>query len=442
MITYEYELIKIFKNAELEAFKLEHNYIGTEHFLLSILKSNTKLNEILNKNNITYEKVYYEVKKIKTQIHNYIPLYTPLFKRLIISSTFNNKINSKLLLCRIIEEGEGIALSILNDLNINIRNLYKSISNNKISYGTNLNDEVKTNYERIFGRNDEIDDIIEVLLRKNKNNPVLVGKAGVGKTAIIEELAYRINKKQVPYELFNKQIISINLSEIISGTRYRGEFEEKINNLIKEVESNSNIILFIDEIHTLIGAGGAEGAIDASNILKPYLARNKIKCIGATTEEEYNKYILKDKALNRRFYKIIINEPNIDETINIVNKSKKYYEKYHNVYINSSQVKLIVNLSNKYIKDRYEPDKSLDILDKICTKAKLLNYKNNNFDVNKKLKLLLKEKNNYIKSKNFKKAINIDNKINKLKNKKIIVNNLFIKNCFNNDSILKIGYKI
>ena len=429
MISYEKNLIKILKLSEKEAYNLNHKYIGTEHFLLAILKSNNEIKNILNKYSIDYENIYNEIKKIKIKSKTNNLIYTPLLKRLLIISNESGIVNTKNLFIKLLENGEGIAFSLINN-NIDIRKIYKELLNyNNLQYGINLNKNIRE--ERLIGRKKEFNEIIEILSRKNKSNPILVGKAGVGKTALIEELAYKINKKEVPKNLLNKQIISINISELLSGTRYRGEFEEKLNNIIKEFEVNNNLILFIDEIHLIVGAGSAEGAIDAANILKPALARNKIKCIGATTEEEYNKSIVKDKALNRRFHKVIINEPTIEETINILNKSKKYYEKYHNVHINKKQIELIVNLSNKYLKEKYNPDKSFDLLDKICTKTKLLN---NDYSNNTRLKIekLQKEKYQLLKNKQFKKAIDINKKIINIKNNKSIinVNNKLIENCF------------
>ena len=219
------------------------------------------------------------------------------------------------------------------------------------------------------------------------------------------------------------------MSELLSGTKYRGEFEEKLNNLIKEIESNDNYILFIDEIHTIVKAGAAEGAIDASNILKPYLARNKIKCIGSTTIQEYNDYFLKDKALNRRFYPLEVKETNNIQTIEILKHIKNTYEKFHNVKINNKQIEYIVNISNKLFKDRFNPDKSIDLLDKICTKAKLNNNKYN---------LLIEQKEHYLKEKNYIKAKQI-NKL--LSNNNITITNKFITSCINNISTNKIGFK-
>ena len=242
-------------------------------------------------------------------------------------------------------------------LNINLDQLYKELKNSSIKHinklviyeiGQNLNKSVNLD-EKVVAREKELDLIIETLLRKNKNNPLLVGKAGTGKTAIIEELARRIEKKQVTDELINKKIIMLEMSSLVAGTKYRGEFEERLNKIIEEVVNEKDIILFIDEIHTLVNAGGAEGAIDASNILKPYLARGQIKCIGATTTEEYEKYIAKDKALERRFQKILISEPTDEETEIILKAIKKEYEKHHNIKISNKNIKDIIYFANKYI---------------------------------------------------------------------------------------------
>ena len=228
------------------------------------------------------------------------------------------------MLLNIIKNNDGIAITILNNQKVNINKIYKKLLNeNNLKYGVNLNEKVKNKNYNITGRDKELNELIEALCKKDKSNAILIGEAGVGKTAIVEALAEKINKDQVPEYLKNKQIIELTISSIVSGTRYRGDFEEKIEKIINEFESNEDLILFIDEIHTMVGAGGAEGAIDASNILKPYLARNKIKCIGATTINEYNKTISKDKALNRRFQIIKVNEPTKDETLNILKNTKK-----------------------------------------------------------------------------------------------------------------------
>ena len=442
MINNNEELIKVLKQSEKEAILLKNEFVGTEHLLLAVLNTNNKLKKILNQNNLSYEKCKNEVNKLSTtKCKSNIVIYTPLFKRLIMNIPDNSKQPLQDLFIIFLEEGEGIGYSILNVLNIDIKKLYDSILNKNINinYGIYLNN-IK-DYNEIIGRDKEINQIIETLLRKNKTNPLLIGKAGTGKTAIIEELAHRIKCNKVPKELQNKKILSINISSLVSGTKYRGEFEERLNNLICDIERDKNTILFIDEIHTIVGAGGAEGAIDASNILKPYLARNTISCIGATTVNEYNKSIKNDKALNRRFNPILIEEPNYNQTLSILENTKKYYEKFHNVSITKNQIKMIVDLSNKYIKNKSEPDKSLEILDTVCTKTKIINSLNNKENI---LEKLTTQKDFYIKNKEYKKAIKIDIDMDKIITKKEIykVNDETIKQLFNKSSNDKIfGFK-
>lgn len=431
MNKYNETLIKILKNSEKEAKNLNHQYIGTEHFILSILKINSYTKDIFNNLNITYEKYLKEVNKIiiNTKQTNLIS-YTPLFKRILMSLNNKKEITEKDVFIEILEYGEGIGLSILSNLNIDLNKLYNELLNNKqYEYGINLNETINNKqYEPIIGRNNEINEIIEILLRKNKNNPLLIGEPGIGKTALVEALAYKINKKEVPKELQNKKIILINISKIISGTRYRGEFEEKFHKMIEHFEQNQNLIIFFDEIHTIVGAGGAEGAIDAANILKPYIARNKLKIIGATTTKEYYKSIYNDGALNRRFQTVIIKEPSEKETMNILLNTKKYYEKFHNVHITNKQLELIVSLSTKYIKDRYNPDKSLDMLDKICSKIKLKNIIDND---QIKIDKLKSQKINYIKNNEFNKAKQISNIINNYKKNKLKIDESTIYEAFN-----------
>ena len=239
---------------------------------------------------------------------------------------------------------------------------------------------------------------MEILCRRTKNNPILIGDAGVGKTAIVEELSRLIVNDEVPKVLCDKKIISLEMATIVAGTKYRGEFEERMKKVIKEIEDNDDIILFIDEIHTLVGAGGAEGAIDASNILKPALARGKIRCIGATTTEEYKKFIEKDSALERRFQKIFVNEPSIGETKNILMKIKNIYERYHNVIIDNDMIDYIINLSEKYIFDRNRPDKEIDILDEVASRVGLRGCTSDNEirDFKREICKLNKDKNSFI----------------------------------------------
>lgn len=440
MNKYNETLIKILKRSELEALNLNHQYIGTEHFILAILKLDNPCKNILNNLNITYKDYLIEVNKTIVNT-NKVKLisYTPLFKKILMN--LNKKdIAEKDILIEILEYGEGIGISLLSNLNINLNKLYNDLLHNKSDneYGINLNEQVKKkNYEPITGRHKELNELIEVLLRKNKNNPLLIGEPGIGKTALVEALAYKIVKKEVPKELLNKTIISINISKIVSGTRYRGEFEEKFHKMIEYFEQNNNLIIFFDEIHTIVGAGGAEGAIDASNILKPYIARNKLKIIGATTTKEYYKSIYNDGALNRRFQTILIKEPTTKETLNILINSKKYYEKFHNVHITNKQLETIIDLSNKYIKDRYNPDKSLDMLDKICSKIKLQHIET---DTINNLNELKEQKINYIKNKEFSKAKQISNKINNYKTNKLKIDNNTIYESFNIDKKVSFGF--
>ena len=430
MINNNEELVRVLKQSEKEALLLKNEFVGTEHLILGILNSKNALKDDLVNNGLTYQSCRKEINNLSTaSIKTNITIYTPLLKRLIMNIPNNTKTPLKDLFIMFLEEGEGIGYSILNSLNINVKKLYSTIlqKEKNINYGLYLNEtQIQNN---LIGRENEINQIIEILLRKNKTNPLLIGEAGTGKTAIVEELAHRINNKKVPKELQNKKILSINISSLVSGTKYRGDFEEKLNNLIYDIEKDKNTILFIDEIHTIVGAGGAEGAIDAANILKPYLARNNISCIGATTINEYTKFIRNDKALNRRFSPILIKEPTYNQTLNILENTKKYYEKFHNVKISKQQIKMIVDMSNKYIKNRSEPDRSLEILDTICTKTKLINNTNNKDDLIKKLnntKIL------YLKNKEFDKAIKVNSNIKKLLNRNSIykVDNNTISNYF------------
>ena len=438
-MNYTKDIIKILKNSEIEAKKFKNEFVSSEHILLSLLKIETKAKQIFTKHNITYNEAEKLIKKSNANTSN--NYYTLTTKKIIDNAFVTNKDNSSEitpinLTLSILDEKNSKAYTILQTLSKDINLLYKDFvkeltkSENNIltELGTNLNELVINNeIDKVIGRDSEIERIIEILARKNKNNPILIGEAGVGKTAIVEELARRIVTKNIPPILKNKIIISINLASIISGTKYRGEFEEKMNKIVKELENNNNIILFIDEIHTIVGAGGAEGAIDASNILKPMLARGKAKCIGATTINEYKKTIEKDKALDRRFQKIIIEEPNEKEIINILSKIKSDYEKFHNVRIPNEILKQIPILSKKYIFGRSEPDKSIDILDEVCAKTSIFANTNEIEKINRQIKTLNKRKNNYIKEENYNFAIKLSEDINALNEKLEKINNKNIK---------------
>lgn len=416
---YNLETSRIFKDAEKIMISLNHGYVGTEHLFLSILKNSEEIRNLLEKYQIEYDGFLEELLLVVNSetCKKVACIYTPLLKKVIKNAEMhakNSYITPLMLLESLLEEGEGIAIRILISMGLDIDKLYDEIklkdkkSNQKLeiyNIGKEMSKDLSDNF--VVGREKEIDLITETLLRKNKNNPLLIGDAGVGKSAIVEELARRIKKGDVPNALKNKKIISIEMSSLVAGTKYRGEFEEKLNKIIKEVENNPEIILFIDEIHTLSNAGGAEGAINASDILKPYLARGKIKVIGATTTNEYNKFIAKDKALSRRFDLIKINEPSIDETINILSKIKPSFEHHYNIKISEENIRQIVDLTNKYILDRFNPDKSIDLLDSVCAMKEVKSPKEKNIIILKnKLSNIIEAKEKMVKNNNFEEALN------------------------------------
>ena len=416
---YNLETSRIFKDAEKIMISLNHGYVGTEHLFLSMLKNSEEIRNLLEKYQIEYDSFLEELLLVVNSetCKKVACIYTPLLKKVIKNAEIhakNSYITPLMLLESLLEEGEGIAIRILISMGLDIDKLYDEIkqkdkkSNQKLeiyNIGKEMSKDLSDNF--VVGREKEIDLITETLLRKNKNNPLLIGDAGVGKSAIVEELARRIKKGDVPNALKNKKIISIEMSSLVAGTKYRGEFEEKLNKIIKEVENNPEIILFIDEIHTLSNAGGAEGAINASDILKPYLARGKIKVIGATTTNEYNKFIAKDKALSRRFDLIKINEPSIDETINILSKIKPSFEHHYNIKISEENIRQIVDLTNKYILDRFNPDKSIDLLDSVCAMKEVKSPKEKNIIILKnKLSNIIEAKEKMVKNNNFEEALN------------------------------------
>lgn len=425
----------LFKVAEKERYELKHPYVGTEHLLLAILKCDEELKSFLSKYNLTYDNFKKELILVvgTSSKSTTINLYTPMLKRVINTAISNSKekcngvVSSKELLLAIIEEGEGIAIRLLLGMGIDTDIIYSKLndnikSNKKLEIfevGVLLNSNINMN-EQVIGRDKEIDSIIETLLRKKKNNPLLIGDAGVGKTAIIEEFVRRIEKKEVPEDLFDKKVVSLEMGALVSGTKYRGEFEEKLTKIIKELENNPDIILFIDEIHSMVNAGGAEGAINASDIFKPALARGNVKCIGATTTEEYQRYFQKDKALMRRFEVINICEPNNEETKDILYKIKSEYETHHNVNITDDNINLIVSLTDKFIRNKKNPDKSIDFLDSVCSRVKSLNnYNVMKKDFYNKLSKLREEKEKAVSSNDYDKAVliyseevNINNKLN------------------------------
>lgn len=432
------EAEEILIKAKLEMLELKHPYVGTEHLVLAILHTNNELTEKLKKYNLTYTNFKKEILNIigKGSKKSDFFLHTPLLKKVIENAIIDSKDNNNgivtinHLFASLLDIGEGIAIRIFIGMNLNLEEMYEEFSEKVYEkkhkpekkllieeLGTNINNKAKNKeLDPVIGRKEEINKLEEILCRRTKNNPLLIGAPGVGKTAIVEALASLIEENNVPKNLIGKKIISLDMASAVAGTKYRGEFEERMKKILKEIEENEEIIIFIDEIHTLIGAGGAEGAIDASNILKPALARGKIRCIGATTIEEYKKHFEKDKALDRRFQIIKIEEPTIEETKNILYKIKPIYENYHNVIIKDEIIDKITELTEKYMYDRFRPDKEIDILDEVCSKVNIKDVSNIN-KINKNLKEIRDKRELYIKENNIKKAYEYKIKETECKNK-------------------------
>ncbi|MGL6185322.1 MAG: ATP-dependent Clp protease ATP-binding subunit [Clostridium chrysemydis] len=399
--------LEVLEKARIESKSLKHGYIGTEHILMGVIKEQGEASNILFNHSVTLLSVKETLKGILGEGEDDIELYsiakTPRAKFVLEESLnqakkFNHKYASpEHMLLAIIEGEEGLAYSILKNISTGfdkikdevMEYLYKSeeeeISFEEeeeeldrkniktlLKYGRNLNKLAKEGkLDPVIGREDENRRLLEILCRRIKNNPCLIGEPGVGKTAVVEGLVQRIVKGNVPEMLKNKRVFSLDLTSLVAGAKYRGEFEDRLKNVMNEIKENENIIVFIDEIHSIIGAGGAEGAIDASNILKPSLARGEIQCIGATTIDEYRKHIEKDAALERRFQPITVDEPSKLETLEIIKGLKGKYEEHHNVIISTEAINAAVELSDRYITDRYMPDKAVDLIDEASAKLRI-----------------------------------------------------------------------
>ena len=399
---------KVLESAEKIAMELGHNFIGTEHILYAISIEEKGVGyKILKKQKIEASKILDKIKEILGEgniILNKTDGFTPKTKKIIENSfkeTEKNllvSIGTETILLSILNDRDNMAYKILVELNADIEKMYeeifkviagleelnrdkkaknKSQNGNSVlrQYGTDLNKlALEDKIDSVIGRDKEIDRVIQILSRRTKNNPCLIGEPGVGKTAIVEGLAKRIANQEVPEMLKNKTIFNLDLISIIAGAKYRGDFEERIKKCLNEVKKSDDIILFIDEIHTIVGAGAAEGAIDAANILKPILARGEIQLIGATKIDEYTKYIDKDAALERRYCPIVVDEPDILQTVEILKGLKDRYEKHHNVEISDEVICECVKLADRYIYDRYMPDKAIDLLDEAASKVRMKTY--------------------------------------------------------------------
>ncbi len=395
--------------AEKCARSMKQGYVGTEHILLGLLKEGTGVAaRVLTDNGVTYEAVWQMIKELIAFDSGVVLRekegYSPRALKILEEADRQAErfgqaqTGTEHILLALIKEGENVAVRLINTLNISPQKIYvdvlmalgvdpnlykedltrnrtgKSKATTLEQYSRDLTALAKAGkLDPVIGREDEIKRVIQILSRRTKNNPCLIGEPGVGKTAVVEGLALRIVNGQVPFTVQNKRVLTLDLSGMVAGSKYRGEFEERIKKIIKEVVADGNVILFIDEMHTLIGAGGAEGAIDASNILKPSLARGEIQLIGATTITEYRKYVDMDAALERRFQPVNVTEPTVEEAIAILNGIKSRYEAHHHVVITEEAVEAAVKLSDRYIHDRNLPDKAIDLIDEASSAARLQN---------------------------------------------------------------------
>ena len=427
------------------AAKLGHNYIGTEHILYGLVEEgNGVASIVLSNQGVTSEAVLREIEELigvseNGPIENIESIgFTPRSKRVIENSFIEaRRLNSQYIgtehiLCGIMREGDSVAVRIMMDLNVNPKKLYNEIVNtineagNKEQgakkganngsynstptlnqYGSDLTKKAREGkLDPVIGRRTEIDRVIQILSRRTKNNPCLTGEPGVGKTAIAEGLAEKIVEGDVPETLKNKRVVSIDISGMVAGAKYRGDFEERIKNSLEEVKKAGDVILFIDEIHTIVGAGSAEGAVDAANILKPLLARGEVQVVGATTTTEYRKYIEKDAALERRFSPVTVNEPTEGDTIKILEGLRDKYEAHHNVKITDESIKAAVELSMRYVNDRYLPDKAIDLIDEAASRVKMQTYTKPDSmrNLEDEIEKVRKEKEEAIATQNFEKA--------------------------------------
>jgi ATP-dependent Clp protease ATP-binding subunit ClpC len=439
---------KVLSIAEQEALKLKHSYVGTEHILYGLIAEGQGIAaRSLIDNGISKEviesKIIDMIGEGQNEVKGSIGL-TPRSKKVLnlamdeARKMGHNYIGTEHLLLGLIREGEGVAVRILMDLNSDISNIKEEVidllggknsmkkksksssrkTKNLDEYSRDLTEMASENkLDPVIGRDKEINRVIQVLSRRTKNNPVLIGEPGVGKTAIIEGLAQMIISENVPELLLNKRVVSLDLSSLVAGSKYRGEFEQRLKAVMNEIIESGDIILFIDEMHTLVGAGAAEGAIDAANILKPALARGELQAIGATTLDEYRKYIEKDAALERRFQSVLVEENSTEEAIDILKGLRDPYEAHHKVKITDQAIEDAVVLSHRYISDRFLPDKAIDLIDEAASKVRLSNstrppeFK----ELSQKLEEAEKEKEAAVKNQEFEKAARMRDREKSLK---------------------------
>ncbi|NLE59793.1 MAG: ATP-dependent Clp protease ATP-binding subunit [Planctomycetes bacterium] len=450
---------KVMALANQEAQRFNHEYIGTEHILLGLVKEGSGVGANVLKNlDVDLRKVRLEVEKLVKSGPDMVTMgklpQTPRAKKVIeyaIEEARNlnhNYVGTEHLLLGLLREHDGVAAQVLMNLGLKLEDVREEVLNllgagieneetqphsagetkkgkSKTpaldSFGRDLTEMAREGkLDPVIGRHREISRVIQILCRRQKNNPVLLGEAGVGKTAIVEGLAQKIVSGEIPELLADRRIVVLDLAMMVAGTKYRGQFEERIKAVMNEVIRAKNVILFIDELHTLVGAGGAEGAIDASNVLKPALSRGEIQCIGATTLDEYRKYIEKDGALERRFQQIIVESPTREETIQILQGLRDRYEAHHRVQITDEAIMQSVELSNRYISDRVQPDKAIDVIDEAgaCVRLKTMTKPPNLTEIEREIEKLLIEKDEAVKTADYERAAELRDRAEVLRSKK------------------------
>ena len=431
--------IKVIMLAQEEARRLGHNFVGTEQILLGLIGEGTGVAaKVLKSLGVNLKDSRIEVEKIIGRGSGFVAVeipFTPRAKRVLELSLEearqlgHNYIGTEHLLLGLIREGEGVAARVLENLNIDLTKVRTQVirmlgetaevgsgaNSSKSNLKTATLDEFGTNLTKlaseskldpVVGRYSEIDRVVQILGRRTKNNPVLIGEPGVGKTAIAEGLAQRIQLGEVPDILEDKRVLTLDIGLLVAGTKYRGEFEERLKKIMEEIKSAGNVILVIDEVHTLIGAGAAEGAIDAANILKPALARGELQCIGATTLDEYRKHIERDAALERRFQPVMVGEPSIEDTIEILKGLRERYEQHHRLKITDDALEAAAHLGDRYISDRFLPDKAIDLIDEAGSRVRLINSKlpPEAKQIDKELRQIQKQKEESVRDQNFDQA--------------------------------------
>ncbi len=431
--------IKVIMLAQEEARRLGHNFVGTEQILLGLIGEGTGVAaKVLKSLGVNLKDSRIEVEKIIGRGSGFVAVeipFTPRAKRVLELSLEearqlgHNYIGTEHLLLGLIREGEGVAARVLENLNIDLTKVRTQVirmlgetaevgtgaTSTKGNLKTATLDEFGTNLTKlaseskldpVVGRHSEIDRVVQILGRRTKNNPVLIGEPGVGKTAIAEGLAQRIQTGDIPDLLEDKRVLTLDIGLLVAGTKYRGEFEERLKKIMEEIKSAGNVILVIDEVHTLIGAGAAEGAIDAANILKPALARGELQCIGATTLDEYRKHIERDAALERRFQPVMVGEPSIEDTIEILKGLRERYEQHHRLKITDDALEAAAHLGDRYISDRFLPDKAIDLIDEAGSRVRLINSKlpPEAKQIDRELRQVQKQKEESVRDQNFDQA--------------------------------------